>query len=651
MTNDPPPPLLDAAASRSIWIVAVGAALILAGITVFGIRHDYARTLQEAREYRHALARTADAQFSATLRFVDDQLLKIARTAASLPLDSPKLLEMCLEVKDAFPFIETIGVIDTTGTLRTTSVPSSLGAVFAGHSFFNAHVGVARSFMYLSEPFNSLIGGKLMALSRPVIGSGGEFLGVVALGVRTDFFSSPLSSAISGRNGSVVLLGRDFVIRLRVPYLEGQEGRSLKGLPTTEQFFASGLPSADFRVVNSLDGVERMVTFHQLSFPDDLVLVVSEDVSQVLAGWRLKATLNGGFGAAGIALVLLLAFLARRSLNAAAQVDSQRRRQDALFGTLLKNLPVEAWARDLQGRVIFQSDSCKKNWGDLRGQPFRAGGVPTETLDAWEASNRRALAGETYTAHDEVTLPDGRRRLVQTRLGPILDDERVSGVLGINIDMTETRRIQEALGRSLAEKEVMLREIHHRVKNNLQIILSLLSLQSEREQGAQCSDSLPRMRDRILSMALVHEQLYRSSDLNAVNMAHYIPTLVEQIADTYRQPDSRIEIDFAVDDLRLTIERAIPLGLVVNELVTNAFKYAFTAESPGRLTVALRRTGPVEAALLVEDDGPGLPPGVETTQGDTLGLLLVNSLAQQLGGTATLKSRNGTRAVVVFSCP
>jgi len=216
--------------------------------------------------------------------------------------------------------------------------------------------------------------------------------------------------------------------------------------------------------------------------------------------------------------------------------------------------------------------------------------------------------------------------------------------------IAEGKTIEKALRTSLAEKEVLLKEVHHRVKNNLQIVSSLLSLQAlkydEHLTGAFI-DSQARVR----AMALVHEKLYRSGDLSRIDFPDYLRQLSSFLLQAYRPKYLTVTPDVECSDLFLPVDSAIPCGLIVNELFTNSLKHAFTARSEGKIVLrAWKDNG--DAHLLVEDDGVGLPPGFDVERSDSLGLQLVTNLTRQLRGTLHVdSSAAGTAFRVSFPAP
>ena len=209
-------------------------------------------------------------------------------------------------------------------------------------------------------------------------------------------------------------------------------------------------------------------------------------------------------------------------------------------------------------------------------------------------------------------------------------------------DVTERKRTAERISASLREKEVMLQEIHHRVKNNLQVISSLLKLQSSSISDARALEMFQESQHRVRSMALVHEKLYQAADLARIDFADYLKSLTTYLIRSYNiSPLLRLEIQ-ADQPVLLDVEKAVPLGLIVNELVTNALKYAFPANMRGQIAVAVHAVADDHLRLTVSDTGVGLPPEIDLGRTETLGLRLVTMLTRQLQGTVALETSQGT---------
>ncbi len=215
-------------------------------------------------------------------------------------------------------------------------------------------------------------------------------------------------------------------------------------------------------------------------------------------------------------------------------------------------------------------------------------------------------------------------------------------------DITERTRAEEQVRASLREKEVLLKEIHHRVKNNLQIVSALLDLQSEHTADAAAREMFDESRGRVRSMALIHERLYRSTDLTRVDFGEYIRQLADDLYRNYKVSGADIRLDLAVDVPPLPLDLAIPCGLLLNELMSNCFKHAFPAAAEGCIRVDLRPAADGTNVLTVADDGAGFPVGTDFRNTHSFGLQLVNTLVEQLDGEITLTAAAGTTFTVRF---
>lgn len=227
-------------------------------------------------------------------------------------------------------------------------------------------------------------------------------------------------------------------------------------------------------------------------------------------------------------------------------------------------------------------------------------------------------------------------------------------VLSVVRDLSERKQALERIKRELKEKEILLKEIHHRVKNNLNIVSSLLSLQADQiETKQEAKDALLSSRNRVFSMALVHERLYQSKTLAHIEMEYYIKSLVEDLVKLYMK-NLTLDVDIDIDDITMDITRAVPCGLIINELVTNALIHAFTDLHTGTLAISLKR-GSGERnehyALVVRDSGKGLPKGFLQEEKKSLGFQLVTVLAEQLGGTIAFDGSGGTEVILTFPAP
>jgi two-component sensor histidine kinase len=219
------------------------------------------------------------------------------------------------------------------------------------------------------------------------------------------------------------------------------------------------------------------------------------------------------------------------------------------------------------------------------------------------------------------------------------------------MDLTERKRHEDLLSEALAEKEVLLREVHHRVKNNMQVVNSLLNLQAAKLEDEQSRQAIRECQNRVASMALVHELIHRSDAVGRLDLAAYVRRLVENTILSYRWTDKKVTADIAVPpDVSMNIDQAIPCGLIVNELLGNSIKHGFERVEEGRFEVRVERTEGDWVRLVVSDNGEGLPEGLDWRRGgQTLGLSLVARLAEgQLGGTVEASAGPGAVFRIAF---
>jgi two-component sensor histidine kinase len=215
-------------------------------------------------------------------------------------------------------------------------------------------------------------------------------------------------------------------------------------------------------------------------------------------------------------------------------------------------------------------------------------------------------------------------------------------------DITNRQQAEEQIRASLQEKEVLLKEIHHRVKNNLQIISSLLNLQSQYITAPQAHQMLIDSQNRVKSMALIHEILFRSRDLTKIDFEEYIKTISVQIFRSYGAYSRKIGLEVHVRDIILDVDTAIPCGLIVTELVSNSLKHAFIDGREGTIYVKLSSDSTGKLTLLVRDNGIGMPSHVNLQHPDSLGLKLVGALVNQLAGKVEMDHSVGTTFMITF---
>jgi two-component sensor histidine kinase len=232
---------------------------------------------------------------------------------------------------------------------------------------------------------------------------------------------------------------------------------------------------------------------------------------------------------------------------------------------------------------------------------------------------------------------------------PLYDDEgNVIGSVHVARDITERKIMEEQLEQALKDKDILMKEIHHRVKNNLMIMASLLNMQSRYIEDEVARDIFKDSQSRARTMALIHEKLYQSKELKKLDVQDYMESLARDIYHAYIKDPEKIQLNLEIEQLMLDINTVIPLGLILNEILTNTFKYAFPGDADGIVEVKFIKKENNEFLLEVCDDGAGLPPDFHEKKTESLGMRLIHSLTEQIRGELEINSDHGTQVRVKF---
>jgi PAS domain S-box-containing protein len=360
----------------------------------------------------------------------------------------------------------------------------------------------------------------------------------------------------------------------------------------------------------------------------------------------------------GAAILLALHFL---PLDAIRRAEKELQASEEKYRSLVESVEHSIYLVDRDGKYLFMNKNYLSRLGlsamQYPGRTYAEFHSPEETKDFIERVGKVFQTGGPFRY--EHRSRRGGRYLLEM-LSPIKEqDGGITAANVISMDITERRQTEEALRQayheltiSLKEKEVLMSEIHHRVKNNMQTIVSLLRLQSRYIEDKHITDLLAESQDRINSMALIHEKLYQTKDFTHLNYGDYIKDLTGILFMSYGT-GRQIALKLDVDDVPLGMTTAIPVGLIINELVSNALKHAFPDGRDGEVGVMLKRamvgSEQAEYELTVRDNGIGIPEGLDTRETKTLGLHLVTMLAEeQLYGRVELGRTEGTEFIIRF---
>jgi PAS domain S-box-containing protein len=333
--------------------------------------------------------------------------------------------------------------------------------------------------------------------------------------------------------------------------------------------------------------------------------------------------------------------------------ESEERMQQAL--SVSRSFAFE-W--DPAADRVLRSDSCAailKLTGDEArhdtGKSYFARLHPDDRARFVQMLHALTPSADTYRTEYRVVRGDDSTVVLEEVAQASFDDTgKFERLVGVTTDITERKLAEDALKASLLEKEVLLKEIHHRVKNNMQVISSLVALQADQLQDAGMRAILDEMAQRVRSMAMVHEKLYQSHDLAGVEFSDYARSLLNYLWRSHATAASAVRLTLDLEPVSLTVNTAVPCGLILNELVSNALKHAFRGRNGGEVTVSLHSAkGGIR--LSIRDDGTGLPAGFDWKQTKSLGLRLVQMLAGQLHADVEVSSDRGTEFTITFGEP
>ncbi|MBX3163386.1 MAG: PAS domain S-box protein [Bacteroidetes bacterium] len=275
-----------------------------------------------------------------------------------------------------------------------------------------------------------------------------------------------------------------------------------------------------------------------------------------------------------------------------------------------------------------------------------------KTKSYWEVfdlSYQMVFKGKSINFEIEGEDIHNNKIFLEIFLNPIYENNNVVEVSAIAHNVTEKKLALRRIESSLKEKEVLLKEVHHRVKNNLQVISSILNLQSSYVTDENTRAILRESQNRIKTMAYIHESLYQDKSFISVNFSQYLKTLVNNVVQSYSSSEEKIKVEINAEQIMLSLDNSIPAGLIVNELVTNAIKHAFSGSRTGTVSLNLKHENN-RVFIELKDNGSGFADGIDFKNSNTLGLQLVNTLVEQLDGDIEFETRKdkGTRVLITF---
>jgi len=353
-----------------------------------------------------------------------------------------------------------------------------------------------------------------------------------------------------------------------------------------------------------------------------------------------------------------LGLVVRRALDEKRVREESRKAEEALriselrFYSFMNNNPALAFIKDEDGRIVYINNTCERAWnttlaaceGKLDHELW-----PEQTAGRLRVHDLAVLqSGKTSRVIEELPLGDGLLHHMLSFRFSFPDVTRGTILGGVSVDITEQMRTEKALATALAAKEVLLKEVHHRVKNNLQVISSLLNMQMEQLADSAMMPVFRESQQRVQAMAMIHERLYGQDHLEQLDFRDYVENLAGDLFCAFGIESSSIALRLDLEEVWLDLDQAVPCGLILNELLTNALKYAFPGAMHGEVHIELKRGPGHEVTLRVADTGVGLPAGFDESKSDSLGLKIVHILTHQLRGTLRRGAAPGTEFSLVF---
>ncbi len=338
-----------------------------------------------------------------------------------------------------------------------------------------------------------------------------------------------------------------------------------------------------------------------------------------------------------------------------ARAEEELRASNSVLNSLMENSSDYILVSDENALPVAFNRAYGELFSSMLGFKMRPGIQPhkhigdPEITAYWDGLHRRVLSGETFRETVTHVFPDGVKRYINVSFNPIERDGLVTGFTEISRDITDIMEAEEQLKTALVEKETLLRELHHRTRNNMQVISSFIALQESYQDDDRFSEIFRGINLRIQSIAMVHQKLYSSRSLSRINIQEYIRDLIGLVMEGYGAAGNGITPVADIANETVSIDVAVPCGLVLNELLTNSLKYAFPGNFGGTIHVTFRKDNDSRYRIDYRDSGIGLPPGTSVMDIRKLGIsIIINIVTHQLRGTIDFFGDDGFACAIEF---
>jgi PAS domain S-box-containing protein len=617
------------------------------------------------------------------------------KTASSSPSEKGKAITSWIKALQDFKDFAEIRFLDTQGrsSWSTNTLPGRTDAVSPAELQALLTAGeVSLSELYFSNALDRINLDLRVPIAINSV-SGSSLRGVLLLSIDPRHFLFPLiqSWPTSSPSAETLLVRREgnFVLYLNELRFRKNTALQLRYSLSEGQLLAAKAARGEEGLVECLDyrGVPVLADIHHIP-GTSWSLIAKIDQAEVhrlvvRQEWLMFALVSVVF----LLLALLTGYSWHRQqvmyLRRQVETDSALHQSEERYRQLVENLGEGIDIVDKDDNFVFANPAAAEIFGVAPGTLFGRNlkeFLPEDELAKLEELNLSRGCGEKGVYELSIRRPDNAERVLLVTALPLIDDQGgVSGAFSIFRDISERKHDEEKNRNMLAEKELLLKEVYHRVKNNMMVISSLLQIQAQRISDKRTITILQESQNRIRSMITIYEKLYQSTDLSHIVPGDYFSELSRSLFSAYNVWPGTIELETEISNIALDIDRAIPCGLIINELVSNALKYAFPGERKGRIKIEFRKIeasggqgtasrAPNEAnigkgtarralteqqhipmyALTVTNDGVPLPPGFTIENSKGFGLQLVKMLAGQLNGELRVRSQGETEFTLIF---
>ena len=630
-----------------LWLAAV-MVLASAAAVAAALAHQHAQAHAAGRQRAAAFAQLIEEQTTRTLQAVDQRLQlaasSLAQNSAAGPLDETTARQLLREQLKDLPFVRGMWVTDEQGRVLFDTDAGGIGRSVADRAYFSLYqTEPATGFAVASPVVSRTTGGWQITATRPLRTRDGAFAGIIVAAVLPEWFDTVWQTAGLGEGSSTALIRRDGVLMMRSPFDGDVIGKAFPDLPGFKRM-RDGPGTGEFEQVSPFDGAHRHYAYRRMDPLRELILVVGVPYDAIVADWRRQATLVFALWAAASLSVAGLSYYLDRGMNRRVVAERALQSNEQRLRLALHGGDLGLWDWDVGSGQLTVNErwlsmlGLAPQGGTLRLADWLARVHPDDTpvLDRLAQDVIMNPQGGAFEAEVRARHEDGHWVWVLDR-GTVVEraaDGSPLRVVGTHMDITRRMQATATLQASLRDKEALLKEVHHRVKNNLQVVTSLLRIESRRSTAPALRTVLGDMQARIGAMALLHESLYRSGVYASLDLGTYLARLATEAVRALALDNDRVALRLALDSLQVGMDQAMPCGLLVNELISNALRHGFPPGQRGDLRLELHAVGDGPLwRLRVSDAGVGLPADFQDRRERSRGLQLVADLARQLGGT------------------